>query len=56
MQWAHRPVHSDVQAEVATIAEKDERPTGWMNGAVAGDEQIGSEQIFVELKSLLQMS
>ena len=56
VQRTHWAVNGDVETDVAAIAEEDERPAGGMDRAIACDQQIGAEQIFVKLQSLLKMS
>ena len=55
MKRPHGAIDSNVQADVATVAEEHERPPGLMSGSVAGDQEIALEEILVKLQSLLKM-
>src|SRR5262249_49166676 len=54
-QRTHGPVNRDIKADLSAIAEENQRPSGWMDRTVAGDEQVALDQILMQLERALEV-
>ena len=55
VQRAHRPVHGDVQSDVAAVAEENQRTPALVDRPVGGNEQVRAQQILVQFQCPLQV-